>query len=156
MGDKPGSNTTGRFDVTAIAASLPAKAAAMLADHYLTDRKAASARVLRVYRPTPAHYHAGCDEYLYILSGRGTFWMTDPSSEAEFGPGHLLFFERGTVHALAKILADPVIMLTIDTPRRDPHDVIFVDPTLGTPESFMARNALAVEGDARSALDSDA
>jgi hypothetical protein len=54
--------------------------------------------------------------------------MEDESTSAEFGPGELLFFKRGTVHALPKILADPVIFLSIDTPRRDPKDIVFVNP----------------------------
>jgi mannose-6-phosphate isomerase-like protein (cupin superfamily) len=94
-----------------------------------------------VYRPTPPHYHATCDEYLYALSGRGTFWMKDPSTMAEFGPGQLLFFERGTVHAIPDIFAEPLVFLSIDTPRREPTDIIFVDPRDGTSETFMARNA---------------
>lgn len=141
MSDAIRATPGGRFDVAAIAAGLPTTASTLLVDRYLTDRQAASARVLRVYRPTPPHYHAGCDEYLYILSGRGTFWIGDPSSEAEFGPGHLLVFERGTVHAVAAILADPVLMLAIDTPRRDPSDVVFVDPAQGTRQGFVAQTA---------------
>lgn len=131
----------GRFDIAAIAAALPESATTMLVDTYLTDRPAASARVFRVYRPTPAHYHEGCDEYLYVLSGRGTFWIGDDSDEAEFGPGQLLFFERGVVHALPRLLEEPVVFLSVDTPRRAPTDVIFVDPGAGTAQSFMARNA---------------
>src|SRR4029077_19571178 len=96
---------TGRFDVGKIAASLPETATTLLVDHYLTNREAASARVFRVYKPTPPHYHATCDEYLYVFSGRGTFWMGDESTSAEFGPGELLFFKRGTVHAQPKILS---------------------------------------------------
>jgi mannose-6-phosphate isomerase-like protein (cupin superfamily) len=137
------SPSTGRFDVAEIAAALPATATTLLVDTYLTNREAASARVFRVYRGTPPHYHAQCDEYLYVLSGRGTFWMKDASTKAEFGPGQLLFFERGTVHALPEILAEPLVFLSIDTPRRDPTDIIFVDPNDGTPATFMARNAAA-------------
>src|SRR5580704_6165120 len=132
---------TGRFDVAQIAAGLPATAETLLVDVYLTNRDAASARVFRVYRGTPPHYHAGCDEYLYVISGRGTFWLGDASSKAEFGPGQLLFFERGTVHALPEILAEPVVFLSFDAPRREPTDIIFVDPNDGTPATFMARNA---------------
>ncbi|ACA16290.1 Cupin 2 conserved barrel domain protein [Methylobacterium sp. 4-46] len=132
---------TGRFDIIAEALALPATAETMLADTYLTDREAASARVFRVYRPTPPHFHRECDEYLYVVSGRGTFWIGDPAAEAEFGPGHLLVFERGTVHALPRILAEPVVFLSIDTPRRAPTDVVFVDAAQGSPETFMARNA---------------
>lgn len=133
--------TTGRFDVHAIAADLPATAKTLLVDTYLTDRPAASARVFRVYRPTPPHYHATCDEYLYVLSGRGTFWMGDASTQAEFGPGQLLFFEKNTVHAIPDIHEEPLVFLSIDTPRREPTDIIFVNPEDGSPETFMARNA---------------
>ena len=133
--------SSARFDVNAIAAALPDTATTLLVDHYLTDREAASARVFRVYRPTPPHYHANCDEYLFVLSGRGTFWMEDASTEATFGPGELLFFQRGTVHALPSLLEEPVVFLSVDTPRRDPKDIIFVNPGDGTPAGFMARNA---------------
>ena len=130
----------GSFDIAEIAASLPEHATTLLVDHYLTDRPLASARVFRVYRPTPPHYLAQCDEYLYVFSGRGTFWMGDASTKAEFGPGQLLHFERGIVHALPDILEEPLVFLSIDTPRRDPKDVIFVDPKDGTPESFIQQS----------------
>jgi hypothetical protein len=41
------------------------------------------------------------------------------------------------VHAIPDILESPMIFLSIDTPRRDPKDVIFVNPEDGTPESFI-------------------
>jgi mannose-6-phosphate isomerase-like protein (cupin superfamily) len=132
--------TTGRFDIGGIAASLPNTATTLLVDRYLTDRTAASARVFRVYKPTPPHYHAMCDEYLYVFSGRGTFWMEDPASKAEFAPGQLLYFERGTVHALPDIIEEPLVFLSIDAPRRDPKDIIFVNPEDGTPESFIQQS----------------
>ena len=135
----------GRFDIAAIAASLPATSETLLADHYLTDRPEASARVFRVYRPVP-HYHATCHEYLYVFSGRGTFWMSDETTEAEFAPGQLLFFSRETVHAIPKLFEHPVVFLSVDTPRRDPLDVIFVNPQDGTPQTFMARNAAKEPG----------
>lgn len=134
-------SSNGRFDIAAVAAKFPATAATLLVDEYLTNREQASARVFRVYRPTPAHYHATCDEYLYVFSGRGTFWMGDPATEAEFAPGQLLFFERNTVHAMPKLLEHPVVFLSVDTPRREPTDIIFVNPEDGSPQSFMARNA---------------
>ncbi len=131
-----------RFDIAAVAATFPERAKSLLVDEYLTNRPEASARVFRVYRPTPPHYHATCDEYLYVFSGRGTFWMDDPATEAEFKPGQLLFFARNTVHAMPGLFEHPVIFLSVDTPRRDPMDFIFVDPKEGSPESFMARNAM--------------
>ena len=133
--------TGGRFDVQALAAALPDSAATMLADHYITDRPSGSARVFRVYRPVPAHFHRQCDEYLYVLSGRGTFWMGDASRAAPFGPGQLLVFDRNTVHAMPELHEGPVVFLAIDAPRREPQDVTFVDPAEGDAARFMARNA---------------
>src|ERR1700722_5261235 len=134
-------DSTGIFDIKSIADSLPDNAATLLVDRYLTNREQASARVFRVYRPTPAHYHATCDEYLYVFSGRGTFWMRDAATKAEFRPGQLLFFKRGTVHAMPELLERPVVFLSVDTPRREPTDIIFVDPKDGSPATFMERNA---------------
>lgn len=135
---------TGIFDVAALAAALPGSAQTLLVDTYLTDREAASARVFRVYRPTPPHYHATCDEYLYCLSGRGTVWLGDPAAATAFGPGQLLVFEKGTVHAMPEIdPAEKVVFLAIDTPRRAPTDIVFVNPEDGSPATFMARNAEA-------------
>ncbi len=136
MAEKPDYN---RFKPNEIARSFPETAETLLIDTYLTNEPAASARVWRVYRPLPPHYHAVCDEYLYVLSGRGTFWMGDASNEREFAPGDLLFFKRTTVHSLPKLLESPVVFLSFDTPRRDPKDVIFVNPEDGTPESFVRR-----------------
>jgi len=136
--DVKSANATGRFDIAEIAAAFPDAAKTLLLDRYLTDTPNASARVFRVYKPTPAHYHKGSDEYLYVFSGRGTFWMEDAASIAEFGPGQLLYFRRGIVHALPDMLQTPIVFLSIDTPRRDPNDIIFVNPADGTPESFIA------------------
>ena len=129
--------TFGRFKVMEIAKRFPETADTLLLDTYLTNEEAASARVFRVYRGTPPHYHAGSDEYLYVLSGRGTFWMHDASTIEQFAPGDLLFFKRRTIHALPGILEGPVIFLSVDAPRRDPKDIIFVNPQDGTPEAFV-------------------
>lgn len=109
----------------------------MLLDRYFTDEPSASSRVFRIYRPTPAHFHQNCDEFLYVLSGRGTLWIESPDNAEDFAPGDLLFFKRTVVHALPTIHSAPVVFLAIDTPRRDPNDVIFVSPDEGTPETFI-------------------
>ncbi|WP_263376976.1 cupin domain-containing protein [Granulicella aggregans] len=127
----------GRFDLNEIARSFPETSETLLLDTYLTNEDAASSRVFRVYRGTPPHYHENSDEYLYVLSGRGTFWMQDPANESEFAPGDLLFFKRRIVHSLPKILESPVVFLSVDTPRRDPKDIVFVNPKDGTPDSFI-------------------
>jgi hypothetical protein len=100
-------------------------------DYYLT----ASARVFRVYKPTPPHYHESSDEYLYVFSGRGTFWMEDESTRVRSWRVALL--QAGTMHAQPMILQDPVVFLAIDTPRRDPKDIVLVNPEDGTSESFI-------------------
>jgi hypothetical protein len=63
--------------------------------------------------------------------------MQDPANESEFAPGDLLFFKRRIVHSLPKILESPVVFLSVDTPRRDPKDIVFVNPKDGTPDSFI-------------------
>ena len=130
--------TSRRFNIAEIAKSFPETADTLLLDKYLTNEEAASARVFRVYRPTPPHYHVNSDEYLYVVSGRGTFWMEDASNVAEFEPGQLLFFKRGTIHAQPEILEGPVVFMAVDTPRRDPKDIVFVDPAVGTPATFIS------------------
>lgn len=126
-----------RFDLNEIARAFPAHAQSLLLDRYLVDREAASARVFRVYRGTPPHYHLKCDEFLYVLSGRGTFWIGDAANGGAFEPGHFLFFERGVVHALPELTEEPVVFLSVDTPRREPDDIHFVDPEDGTLASFI-------------------
>jgi hypothetical protein len=59
-----------RFDLRAIARSFPETAQTLLLDTYLTNEPAASARVFKVYRDTPPHYHATCDESLRSVRHR--------------------------------------------------------------------------------------
>ena len=129
--------TSAAFDLNAIAAAFPEVAASMLLDTYLTDSPSASSRLFRVYRPTPAHYHAHSNEHLLVLSGQGTFWMHDPTQTIPFAPGTFLVFERNTIHAMPTIDLYPVTFLAIDTPRRQPTDVVFVNPSEATPQTFI-------------------
>jgi mannose-6-phosphate isomerase-like protein (cupin superfamily) len=77
-----------------------------------------------------------CDEYLQVISGRGKF-VVEGNAPVELGPGHLLFFKRNTVHAIPEIVEEPLVFLAVDTPRRDPSDVTFVDPGAGTAATFI-------------------
>src|SRR5215471_17411979 len=124
------------FNITELARTLPAVAETMLADLRLTDEQAASCRVFRVYRPVPAHYHTSCDEYLYVLTGRAEIVVADAPAR-EIRPGELVFFRKNTIHALPRILDQPFTVLAIDTPRRPPDDVRFVNSTDGTAETFI-------------------
>jgi len=129
------------FDIHSIAKAFPASADTMLLDTRLTDEPEASSRVFRVYRPAPAHYHATCDEYLFVVSGRAKFFFAG-EPPFELGPGQMVFFKKGTVHGTPEILEEPFVVFSVDTPRRDPRDVIFVNPEDGTPAEFIQSRKL--------------
>jgi mannose-6-phosphate isomerase-like protein (cupin superfamily) len=129
------------FDLRTIADHFPASAETMLIDTRLTDEKEASARVFRVYSPLPAHYHATCDEYLLVVSGRAKFFLGN-DEPFELGPGQLVFFKQGTVHGAPEILEEPFVVFAVDTPRRDPKDIHFVNPADGTVETFLQSEIL--------------
>jgi mannose-6-phosphate isomerase-like protein (cupin superfamily) len=124
------------FSPITLAASLPEAAQTMLTDIRLTDEEAASCRVFRVYRAVPAHFHTSCDEYLYVLSGAAQIAIADDAPHV-VRPGELVFFKKNTVHAFPQILEHPFTVLAIDTPRRPPEDIHFVNPADGTPETFI-------------------
>jgi mannose-6-phosphate isomerase-like protein (cupin superfamily) len=129
------------FDIPAIARTFPDHSDTMLIDTRLTDEPEASARVFRIYTVVPPHYHATCDEYLFVVSGRGLFFMGD-GPPFEVGPGQLLFFKKGVIHGMTAIQEAPVVFMSVDTPRRDPADIIFVNPADGTPETFIRTQQL--------------
>lgn len=139
MSDNNPSNiagASGRFDLHALAAGLPEHAETMLIDVRLTDESAASSRLFRVYTAVPAHFHKTCDEYLLIIGGRARFVVGD-EAPVELSPGQLQFFRRGVVHGFTEILEHPLVIFSVDTPRRDPSDVTFVDSSSGTAETFI-------------------
>jgi mannose-6-phosphate isomerase-like protein (cupin superfamily) len=139
--DHASATNTGVFDLQKIAESFPETASTMLIDTRLTDELHASSRVFRIYHPVPAHYHATCDEYLVVLSGRAKFFLGEaPPFEA--GPGQLIFFKQSTIHGTPEILEEPFVVLAVDTPRRDPADIHFVNPADGTPDSFIQSKRL--------------
>jgi len=129
------------FDLNAIANNFPTTSATMLIDTRLTDEKEASSRVFRIYTPVGAHYHATCDEYLIVISGRAMFFLGD-GAPFEVGPGQLIFFKQGTPHGTPQILEEPFVVFAVDTPRRDPKDIIFVNQADGTPETFIESQVL--------------
>ena len=129
------------FDIPAIASKFPDLAETMLIDTRLTDEPEASSRVFRVYTDVPPHYHATCDEYLFVVTGRAIFAMGD-TAPVEVGPGRLVFFKKGVVHAITPIGGEPLVFLSVDTPRRDPRDIIFVNPADGTPDTFVETRRL--------------
>jgi mannose-6-phosphate isomerase-like protein (cupin superfamily) len=139
--DNNESSKTAVFDLNTIAANFPDVAETMLIDTRLTDEHEASARVFRVYIPVGAHYHATCDEYLLVLSGRATFFLGD-APPFELGPGQLVFFKKGTIHGTPQIHQEPFVVFAVDTPRRDPTDVHFVNAADGTADTFIQSQIL--------------
>jgi mannose-6-phosphate isomerase-like protein (cupin superfamily) len=129
--------TTSIFDLHALAKKFPPTADTMLLDIRLTDEPSASSRLFRVYQPAPAHFHKTCDEYLQVISGRGKF-VIEGNDPVELGPGQLLFFRRNVVHSIPEVIEGPLVVFSVDTPRRDPADVTFVDPRHGTAADFIA------------------
>ena len=130
------SSENGNFDLRALAASLPETAETMLLDMRLTDEAAASSRLFRVYTEVPAHFHKTCDEYLVVISGRARF-VAGGGEPVELSPGQMQFFRRGVVHGFPEVLEHPFVIFSVDTPRRDPMDVHFVNASEGTAETFI-------------------
>jgi len=127
---------SGVFDINAIKKNFPASAETMLVDTRLTDEQEASCRVFRIYVDVPAHFHKTCDEYLLVVSGRAMFRIGD-GDWFDAREGQLIFFKKSTVHAIRLLDNEPLVFLAVDTPRRDPTDIHFVNPADGTPESFI-------------------
>ncbi len=127
---------TSTFDLQSLAGEFPPSADTMLLDMRLTDEPSASSRLFRIYRPVPAHFHKTCDEYLQVISGRGKF-IVEGGAAIDLGPGQLLFFRRNTVHSIPEVVEAPLVVFSVDTPRRDPADVTFVDPASGTAATFI-------------------
>jgi mannose-6-phosphate isomerase-like protein (cupin superfamily) len=129
-------SVNGSFDLQALAITFPEQAETMLLDLRLTDEASASSRLFRIYTAVPAHFHKFCDEYLVVVRGRAKF-VVGEAEPIELSPGHMQFFRRGVVHGFPEILEDPFVIFSVDTPRRDPSDVHFVDSNSGTAESFI-------------------
>ena len=127
---------TSTFDLQALARRFPPGADTMLLDMRLTDEPAASSRLFRIYRAVPAHFHQTCDEYLQVICGRGKF-IVDGGEPVELGPGQLLFFRRNVVHSIPEIVEAPLVVFAVDTPRRNPADVHFLDPADGNAATFI-------------------
>ncbi len=121
------------FDIASLAATLPGTSETMLCDLRLTDEEAASCRIFRTYRAAPLHYHESCDEYLYVLQGRAMFEIEGETPRV-LGPGELVHFRKRTVHGIPE---HPFVVLALDTPRRPPEDVHFVNPADGDASMFI-------------------
>jgi len=115
------------FDIMGIIKRFPDRADSTIVDTYLTDRPEASSRLFRVYYPIAPHYHATCEEHLYLLTGKVAFSVSDERPRI-LEAGQLVTFDRNVVHAIPEVLEEPAVFLAVDTPRRVPSDVVYVRP----------------------------
>ncbi|HMF59762.1 MAG TPA: cupin domain-containing protein [Vicinamibacterales bacterium] len=116
------------FDIPEIMKTFPDSAGSTIVDTYLTDEPSASSRLFRLYYPIPPHYHTTCEEHLYLLTGKVVFTIAGLAPRV-LAAGQLVTFDRNVVHSIADLLEGPAVFLTVDTPRRVPTDVIYMNPT---------------------------
>ena len=100
----------------------------------MVDQDPPSCRIVRRYKPLPLHSHDTSDENVYVLSGEALFQLED--RQQEIRPGMFIQFPRGAVHGILALKREPLVVLTIDTPRRPDEDVTFLDPNVGDARSF--------------------
>jgi mannose-6-phosphate isomerase-like protein (cupin superfamily) len=82
-----------------------------------TDRSQAATMVLRPGQSTggPTNAHADSDQWLVVLSGRGTATVAGESVPLE--PGTLLLVEAGEPHEIAAADgADPLVAVSVYAP----------------------------------------
>ena len=63
---------------------------------------------------TPLHAHPGAEESFYVLDGRVEVWVGGTVAEASAGA--FIVVPRGVPHALRRLSAEPVRLLTIASP----------------------------------------
>lgn len=87
--------------------------------HFMTD----GARVAGAYslmeetfwgESTPLHAHTGAEETFYVLDGVVEIWLDGSTTEASSGA--FVVVPRSVPHALRRLSAEPVRMLTIVSP----------------------------------------
>jgi mannose-6-phosphate isomerase-like protein (cupin superfamily) len=131
----------GFFDLTQIKSGFPDHAESLIVDAYLSDHESASSRLFRLYHPIPRHFHETCDEHLVLLDGEVDFTIADEPPR-RLRAGQMVTFLRNIVHGIRPVEgAAPAIFFTVDTPRRAPGDVHFVDPAEAKGRRFVTHLA---------------
>ncbi|GJM14985.1 MAG: ABC transporter substrate-binding protein [Thermodesulfobacteriota bacterium] len=116
----------GYINVKDVASNLPPGEDGLVTDNRIVERKDSGARVFRVNKEVPKHYHIKSDVYLYVISGEASFLLSD-NEQKIVKEGDFIFFKKGTVHGVDKIIKKPFSALAIDVPARDPSDVVFIE-----------------------------
>lgn len=128
------------FDLAEIKSEFPAQAESLIMDAYLSNHEAASTRLFRLYHPLPRHFHKTCDEHLVLLDGEVDFVIADDPPR-RLRAGRMVTFLRNVVHGISPVEGAPAIFLTVDTPRRVPEDVHFINPEAARARPFVTHLA---------------
>ena len=123
------------FDVFAESAQLPETAETMLVDKYFVDKESASARIFRIYRELPLHYHNECDEHLYVVSGRARMrWGDKLEFVAEAGPGDFIYVPPYVPHQEINASDDQPLSCVLVRSGQEPVVVNLDIPAVEKPE----------------------
>jgi multiple sugar transport system substrate-binding protein len=114
----------GIINIDSVAESLPEGGGSLVTDTRLIDREDVGIRVFRLNGEVPGHYHENSDTYIFVTSGKALYALAD-GEPVVVGAGDFIYFKRGTNHEVIEILEEPFVAITIDTPPRDPKDVVF-------------------------------
>ncbi len=72
----------------------------------------------------PKHTHTDANEFQYVISGSGTFWLGD--QQRDIHPGDLIIIPKGTVHAGSVVSNGELKVLAIKLPPQAPDDLHLV------------------------------
>ncbi len=72
----------------------------------------------------PKHVHNDANEFQYVISGSGTFWLGD--TQREIHAGDLIVIPKGTAHAGSVVPNGELKVLAIKMPPQAPDDLHLV------------------------------
>jgi mannose-6-phosphate isomerase-like protein (cupin superfamily) len=72
----------------------------------------------------PKHTHSDANEFQYVISGSGTFWLGD--QQRDIHAGDLIIIPKGTVHAGSMVSSGELKVLAIKLPPQAPTDMHMV------------------------------
>lgn len=84
-----------------------------------------SSFVIFIKKEVKKHKHATHTENVYILDGEGEMLLGDKTFKVK--KGDIIFIPMNTVHSLKVTSSIPVKVLSVQSPRFDGKDRIFVD-----------------------------
>lgn len=84
-----------------------------------------SSFVIFIKKEVKKHKHVSHTENVYILDGEGEMLLGDKSFKVK--KGDMIFIPMNTVHSLKVTSSIPVKVLSVQSPRFDGKDRIFVD-----------------------------